>query len=105
MLYQVPPTKTPLIAPSGDLDQKQLPTTQLSQAAKTNFPVGSAGRETGCAYIDPQGGDYRGLADVDGHGRQCLPWPKDFTLKYAGSGLAKNIDEVQKLFVVNHDQT
>jgi hypothetical protein len=100
MLYQVPPTKTPLIAPSkvvSDLASKSsAPTTQLAQASKSNFPVGSAGRETGCAYIDPQGGDYRGLADVDKHGRQCLPWPKSYALKYSGSGIAKNVEQVMQ---------
>ena len=98
MLYQVPPTKTPLIAPSkvvSDLASKpSAPTTELAQASKSNFPIGSAGRETGCAYIDPQGGDYRGLADVDKHGRQCLQWPKSYALKYSGSGIAKNIEQV-----------
>jgi hypothetical protein len=97
MLYQVPPTKTPLVAPSKavrDLASKPSPATQLAQASKHNYPVGSAGHETGCAYIDPQGGDYRGLADVDGLGRPCLPWPKDYALKYAGSGLAKDMTEV-----------
>jgi len=96
MLYQVPPTKTPLIAPSNVSGQASKPslTGQLAQASTTNYPVGSAGRETGCAYIDPQGGDYRGQADVDGHGRPCLPWPKDYTLKYDGSGLVKDIAQV-----------
>ena len=75
MLYQVPPTTTPLIAPSkvlSNLASKPSRRMQLAQASTDNYPVGSAGHETGCAYIDPQGGDYRGLADVDGHGRPCL---------------------------------
>ena len=74
MLAQVPEPQRP-----GLLAIEQSPTTQLEA------------RKMHCSYLGPGGADYRGTMDSTGDGKQCLPWPKSYALKYHGSGLAKDI--------------